>query len=221
MSYGNDALMPDQTYSSAPMDPDVDRIGFIHPESFNQANTENHGSTHSLTLAHSFTHSHTCSVSHSLSFSHTHSHTRSITFIISHPLSLIHLQTLTLAHSLFLTLSHVLILTLSHSVKLFFTPSFTYVLITHAHSFTLTFSLTYTLKHSETHSLLFIHLITLGFSSMKVLPLFFSYKKLFKTVFLLHFSKVEPVDARPNPDRGLPTRPGEFWLSHLMVPTCR
>ncbi|XP_051938351.1 amyloid-beta A4 protein-like isoform X4 [Hippocampus zosterae] len=42
MSYGNDALMPDQAYSSAPMDPSLDRLGFIHPESFNQPNTENH-----------------------------------------------------------------------------------------------------------------------------------------------------------------------------------
>uniref|UniRef100_A0A3Q2YZA0 Amyloid-beta A4 protein n=1 Tax=Hippocampus comes TaxID=109280 RepID=A0A3Q2YZA0_HIPCM len=42
MSYGNDALMPDQAYSSAPMDPGLDRLGFIHPESFNQPNTENH-----------------------------------------------------------------------------------------------------------------------------------------------------------------------------------
>nr|XP_020465083.1 amyloid beta A4 protein-like isoform X2 [Monopterus albus] len=42
VSYGNDALMPDQTFSSAPMDPGLDGLGFIHPESFNQANTENH-----------------------------------------------------------------------------------------------------------------------------------------------------------------------------------
>ncbi|XP_075870678.1 amyloid-beta A4 protein-like isoform X2 [Nelusetta ayraudi] len=42
VSYGNDALMPDQTYSSAPMDPGLDGFGFVHPESFNQANTENH-----------------------------------------------------------------------------------------------------------------------------------------------------------------------------------
>ncbi|XP_054643131.1 amyloid-beta A4 protein-like isoform X2 [Dunckerocampus dactyliophorus] len=42
MSYGNDALMPDQAYSSAPMDPGLDGLGFIHPESFNQPNTENH-----------------------------------------------------------------------------------------------------------------------------------------------------------------------------------
>ena len=45
VSYGNDALMPDQTYSSAPMEPGLDGLGFIHPESFNQPNTENHGST--------------------------------------------------------------------------------------------------------------------------------------------------------------------------------
>uniref|UniRef100_A0A667Z547 Amyloid-beta A4 protein n=1 Tax=Myripristis murdjan TaxID=586833 RepID=A0A667Z547_9TELE len=43
VSYGNDALMPDQAYSSAPMDPGLDGLGFIHPESFNQPNTENHG----------------------------------------------------------------------------------------------------------------------------------------------------------------------------------
>ncbi|XP_008326136.1 amyloid beta (A4) precursor protein b isoform X2 [Cynoglossus semilaevis] len=42
VSYGNDALMPDQAYSSAPMDPGLDGFGFIHPESFNQPNTENH-----------------------------------------------------------------------------------------------------------------------------------------------------------------------------------
>ncbi|XP_019116720.1 amyloid beta (A4) precursor protein b isoform X2 [Larimichthys crocea] len=42
VSYGNDALMPDQTYSSAPMDPGLDGLGYIHPESFNQPNTENH-----------------------------------------------------------------------------------------------------------------------------------------------------------------------------------
>ncbi|XP_013884753.1 amyloid beta A4 protein isoform X2 [Austrofundulus limnaeus] len=42
VSYGNDALMPDQTYSSAPLDPGLDGLGFIHPESFNQPNTENH-----------------------------------------------------------------------------------------------------------------------------------------------------------------------------------
>ncbi|XP_069010164.1 amyloid beta (A4) precursor protein b isoform X1 [Embiotoca jacksoni] len=42
VSYGNDALMPDQAYSSAPMDPGLNGLGFIHPESFNQPNTENH-----------------------------------------------------------------------------------------------------------------------------------------------------------------------------------
>ncbi|XP_069389404.1 amyloid-beta A4 protein isoform X2 [Paralichthys olivaceus] len=42
VSYGNDALMPDQAYSFAPMDPGLDGLGFIHPESFNQPNTENH-----------------------------------------------------------------------------------------------------------------------------------------------------------------------------------
>lgn len=47
VSYGNDALMPDQAYSSAPMDTGLDGLGFVHPESFNQANTENHGRTRS------------------------------------------------------------------------------------------------------------------------------------------------------------------------------
>ncbi|XP_014020395.2 amyloid-beta A4 protein isoform X1 [Salmo salar] len=44
VSYGNDALMPDQAYSSAPLDPGMglDRLRFIHPESFNQPNTDNH-----------------------------------------------------------------------------------------------------------------------------------------------------------------------------------
>ncbi|XP_034088332.1 amyloid-beta A4 protein-like isoform X1 [Gymnodraco acuticeps] len=42
VSYGNDALMPDQAYSSAPMEPGLDGLGFVHPESFNQVNTENH-----------------------------------------------------------------------------------------------------------------------------------------------------------------------------------
>lgn len=47
VSYGNDALMPDQAYSSAPLDPGMglDRLRFIHPESFNQPNTDNHGNT--------------------------------------------------------------------------------------------------------------------------------------------------------------------------------
>ncbi|XP_046694337.1 amyloid beta (A4) precursor protein a isoform X2 [Silurus meridionalis] len=43
ISYGNDALMPDST---APLDllpsEDSEHLGFIHPESFNQPNTENH-----------------------------------------------------------------------------------------------------------------------------------------------------------------------------------
>lgn len=54
VSYGNDALMPDQAYSSVPMDTGLDGLGFVHPESFNQANTENHGRTRShrdVTLA--------------------------------------------------------------------------------------------------------------------------------------------------------------------------
>ncbi|XP_038863070.1 amyloid-beta A4 protein-like isoform X2 [Salvelinus namaycush] len=44
VSYGNDALMPDQAYSSAPLDPGMglDGLSFIHPESFNQPNTDNH-----------------------------------------------------------------------------------------------------------------------------------------------------------------------------------
>ncbi|XP_042162275.1 amyloid-beta A4 protein-like isoform X2 [Oncorhynchus tshawytscha] len=44
VSYGNDALMPDQAYSSAPLDTGMglERLGFIHPESFNQPNTDNH-----------------------------------------------------------------------------------------------------------------------------------------------------------------------------------
>ncbi|XP_031414637.1 amyloid beta (A4) precursor protein b isoform X3 [Clupea harengus] len=45
VSYGNDALMPSQTYSTTPLDsvpPEQDGPGFVHPESFNQANTENH-----------------------------------------------------------------------------------------------------------------------------------------------------------------------------------
>ncbi|XP_026787427.1 amyloid beta (A4) precursor protein a isoform X2 [Pangasianodon hypophthalmus] len=43
VSYGNDALMPDST---APLDllpsEDSEHLGFIHPESFNQPNTQNH-----------------------------------------------------------------------------------------------------------------------------------------------------------------------------------
>ncbi|KAJ8283098.1 hypothetical protein COCON_G00056170 [Conger conger] len=44
VSYGNDALMPDQPESTAALDlllPEEGR-GFIHPESFGQANTQNH-----------------------------------------------------------------------------------------------------------------------------------------------------------------------------------
>lgn len=51
VSYGNDALMPDETYSTTPLDelpPEQDGLGFIHPESFNQANTENHGKKQQL-----------------------------------------------------------------------------------------------------------------------------------------------------------------------------
>uniref|UniRef100_A0A672PLS6 Amyloid-beta A4 protein n=1 Tax=Sinocyclocheilus grahami TaxID=75366 RepID=A0A672PLS6_SINGR len=46
VSYGNDALMPDLPDSTTPLDtlqPEQDGLGFIHPESFNQANTDNHG----------------------------------------------------------------------------------------------------------------------------------------------------------------------------------
>lgn len=46
VSYGNDALMPDLPDSTTPLDnmpPEQDGMGFIHPESFNQANTDNHG----------------------------------------------------------------------------------------------------------------------------------------------------------------------------------
>ncbi|XP_072542261.1 amyloid beta (A4) precursor protein b isoform X2 [Salminus brasiliensis] len=45
VSYGNDALMPDLPDSTTPLDalpPEEDGLGFIHPESFNQANTDNH-----------------------------------------------------------------------------------------------------------------------------------------------------------------------------------
>uniref|UniRef100_A0A672PNL2 Amyloid-beta A4 protein n=1 Tax=Sinocyclocheilus grahami TaxID=75366 RepID=A0A672PNL2_SINGR len=45
VSYGNDALMPDLPDSTTPLDtlqPEQDGLGFIHPESFNQANTDNH-----------------------------------------------------------------------------------------------------------------------------------------------------------------------------------
>uniref|UniRef100_A0A3B4CR37 Amyloid-beta A4 protein n=1 Tax=Pygocentrus nattereri TaxID=42514 RepID=A0A3B4CR37_PYGNA len=45
VSYGNDALMPDLPDSTPPLDalpPEQDGLGFIHPERFNQANTDNH-----------------------------------------------------------------------------------------------------------------------------------------------------------------------------------
>ncbi|XP_077071599.1 amyloid beta (A4) precursor protein b isoform X2 [Siphateles boraxobius] len=45
VSYGNDALMPDLPDSTTILDilpPEQDGLGFIHPESFNQANTDNH-----------------------------------------------------------------------------------------------------------------------------------------------------------------------------------
>ncbi|XP_035249079.1 amyloid-beta A4 protein-like isoform X1 [Anguilla rostrata] len=49
VSYGNDALMPDLPDSTPPLDllppeeagPGLDGLGFIHPESFGQANTQN------------------------------------------------------------------------------------------------------------------------------------------------------------------------------------
>lgn len=44
VSYGNDALMPpDSTLSVDSVAVEQDNLGFIHPESFNQANTDNHG----------------------------------------------------------------------------------------------------------------------------------------------------------------------------------
>lgn len=54
MSYGNDALMPDQELGDGQTDllPQEDTVGlggvgFIHPESFNQPNTENQGACQS------------------------------------------------------------------------------------------------------------------------------------------------------------------------------
>ncbi|XP_043965777.1 amyloid beta (A4) precursor protein a isoform X2 [Gambusia affinis] len=46
VSYGNDALMPDQEFGDGQIDPlpqedTLGGVGFIHPESFNQQNTEN------------------------------------------------------------------------------------------------------------------------------------------------------------------------------------
>lgn len=48
VSYGNDALMPDQEFGDGQTDPlpqedTLGGVGFIHPESFNQQNTENQG----------------------------------------------------------------------------------------------------------------------------------------------------------------------------------
>lgn len=50
VSYGNDALMPDQEFGDGQTDllPQEDTlslggVGFVHPESFNQQNTENQG----------------------------------------------------------------------------------------------------------------------------------------------------------------------------------
>lgn len=52
VSYGNDALMPDQELGEGQTDllPQDDAVGvgaagFIHPESFNQPNTDNQGSS--------------------------------------------------------------------------------------------------------------------------------------------------------------------------------
>lgn len=42
VSYGNDALMPDST-AGLDLLPDTEGFGFIHPESFNQPNTQNEG----------------------------------------------------------------------------------------------------------------------------------------------------------------------------------
>lgn len=48
VSYGNDALMPDQEIGDGqtdllPQEDTVGGVGFVHPESFNQPNTENQG----------------------------------------------------------------------------------------------------------------------------------------------------------------------------------
>lgn len=55
VSYGNDALMPDQELGDGQTDllPQEDtlglgRVGFIHPESFNQPNTDNQGNREPL-----------------------------------------------------------------------------------------------------------------------------------------------------------------------------
>ena len=59
VSYGNDALMPDLPDSTSSLDSlakedgldglGLDGLGFIHPESFNQANTQNQGRRHTHT----------------------------------------------------------------------------------------------------------------------------------------------------------------------------
>lgn len=52
VSYGNDALMPpDSTPSVDSIVVEQDNLGFIHPESFNQANTDNHGTLNLHTCA--------------------------------------------------------------------------------------------------------------------------------------------------------------------------
>lgn len=48
VSYGNDALMPDQELGDGqtdllPQEDTMGGVGFVHPESFNQLNTENQG----------------------------------------------------------------------------------------------------------------------------------------------------------------------------------
>lgn len=50
VSYGNDALMPDQELGDGqsdllPQEDSVGGVGFIHPENFNPFNTENQGSS--------------------------------------------------------------------------------------------------------------------------------------------------------------------------------
>lgn len=53
VSYGNDALMPDQELGDGqsdllPQEDAVGGVGFIHPENFNPFNTENQGGSSSL-----------------------------------------------------------------------------------------------------------------------------------------------------------------------------
>lgn len=50
VSYGNDALMPDQELGDGqtdllPQEDTAGGVGFIHPESFNQLNTDNQGTS--------------------------------------------------------------------------------------------------------------------------------------------------------------------------------